>query len=327
MIAFAGLVPRTAHASALVLASEPSDLVAVVGDADSELTRRIAAELELIGFHSRIVAPPPDPDPRRLESLSRGLHAAAAIYIDTGQAQLELWVVDRMTGKTLLRRISLEEEPRVVAVHAVELLRAGLLELDRNPEPVAAEVSPPPQVRTLLRPESPRFGLSLAAAIAWAPGGLSPAGQLHAAFRFMPHPRIGLFAGAVAPMVASRIRADEGEAEVRAGWFIVGPRLGFGRPRGTVHGDLALGLGPAFFGMTGAPGPTPGYESRRDLVVTAVAELSAALEINLTARLRFRLGASAGICMPVPRVNFGNRRVTQWCLPYAAGSLGLAYVW
>ena len=73
-------------------------------------------------------------------------------------ARRELWVSDRLTGKTLVRRVDADPEraPRLVAMRGVELLRASLLELESPPHDDAppatpALAQPPPSGHRALR--------------------------------------------------------------------------------------------------------------------------------------------------------------------------------
>jgi hypothetical protein len=77
---------------------------------------------------------------------------------DASTRSTELWVSDRLTGKTLVRRFKVDPErsPRLVAIRGVELLRASLLELasppvgDGAPPATPALAAPPPPVVTQL---------------------------------------------------------------------------------------------------------------------------------------------------------------------------------
>jgi hypothetical protein len=66
-------------------------------------------------------------------------------------ASAELWVVDRMTGKTLVRHVRADPKaaariPEVLSVRAVELLRASFLELAITSRPGAKPPEEPPPV-------------------------------------------------------------------------------------------------------------------------------------------------------------------------------------
>ena len=107
----------------------------------AEALVRLRGELLAAGFEAEVVELPLDANVR--ESLERltpparnGASATALVAVvasaDPGSA--ELWVIDRVTGKTVVRRVNAgtadaSRAAEVLAVRAVELLRASFLEL------------------------------------------------------------------------------------------------------------------------------------------------------------------------------------------------------
>ena len=118
--------------------------------AEAELRTRLHAELRANGFD------PVDArsNPAALDSVAAALEdsdavaAFALVSVQDGVA-VDVWLSDAMTGKTLVRRVTGEHgddataDPSLLAVRAVELLRASLLEIAvrEPPEPHL----PPPQ--------------------------------------------------------------------------------------------------------------------------------------------------------------------------------------
>lgn len=299
----------------------------VVGFSEGSLHQRIVAELEALGYEaaSVSVAPEAERGPDELEVLARAHRASAAIWVDAAQDHIAIWVVDRMTGKTLLRRIPLEEEERIVAVRAVELLWSGLLELERSPQPPSADMPPPPATQRLLRPADPRHGVALGIAVAGSPGGLSAAAFVRGGFRWMPHRRIGLLVQVTGPLTALRGAAAEGQFDARAGWAGLGPRVAWGRPRGRVQGAVAVTGGPALFAVRGTA--VPPFQGLRDLVVVAMIEAVASMDVALSSHVRLGVEGSAGVGLPVPAVIVASHRAAHWGRPLFLGTLALAYVW
>jgi hypothetical protein len=116
----------------------------------AEATTRLSAELTAAGFSVTLLDEKPGTDPRqRVESANLDpppVATLAILHLGEGAAA-EVWVADRLTGKTLVRRIdvgsvSRERMPSVLAVRAVELLRASLLEAT-VPEAAAVPNEPP----------------------------------------------------------------------------------------------------------------------------------------------------------------------------------------
>jgi len=312
---------------ASVTAPEGTARVAVVAAADDPLAALIAAEFEFLGFSSEWITAPGPQDPLQLDQLAREHDVAAAVLVRSDGGFVQVWISDRVTGKVVIRRVAVDraDDPRVVAVHAVELLRASLLELERNPAPTGHEVAASAPVRRALRATPTRFGLSLSGAVMGAPGGLGPLAGLRGSFRHMPHPHVGWVVTATAPVSAARVREAEGEAEVRVGWLVTGVRVALLSDERVLRPDLQATVGLLGLSMVGhARAP---YVDGRDLVLTGVGELAAGLELAATARLRVRLAAAAGACFTRPEIRFAGRPVGSWCLPYGAGELGVGVVW
>jgi hypothetical protein len=112
--------------------------VAIVSAVDDTFGLRVRAELEALGFDARIT--PADPDPPSRESLEAAARAVGGIAAIRGVATtdgVEVWIADRVTGKTVLRRMVTQAQPAAgdaasrdgaLAIRVVELLRASFLE-------------------------------------------------------------------------------------------------------------------------------------------------------------------------------------------------------
>ena len=144
---------------------------------------RLQGELTSAGFATEIVdaaaGDGPDGHESRagLERLAerRGVDAVVAVVGDLSPDSVEVWVIDKVTGKSVVRRVPFEPKApratRTLAIRAIELLRASFLEIDlaareRQNEPSAA---PPPAVvhfmemeRLARHPE--RFGVEVGGA-------------------------------------------------------------------------------------------------------------------------------------------------------------------
>ena len=150
-----------------------------------ETVVRIRGELLSAGFTVEIVDGVADSSRDLLEGLAEQRRADAALAI-VGNAtpnSVEAWVVDRLTGKSVMRRLPFEPQseraPQTLAIRAIELLRSSFLEInltsEERPRP---EI--PPEVERLVgvevvakRPES--FGIEVGAAGIWGNGGVGPA--------------------------------------------------------------------------------------------------------------------------------------------------------
>jgi hypothetical protein len=129
----------------------------------SEATVRLRGELSAEGFDVRIVESPETGDPRAaLEqaAASPDVEAVVAILAESPTDAIELWVIDRVTGKTVIRRVPgapmSARSAEVLSIRALELLRASFLEIalgaSRAASPSApAPPQPPPEVARMTR--------------------------------------------------------------------------------------------------------------------------------------------------------------------------------
>jgi hypothetical protein len=123
---------EVAPAPKVILLRPPAAPSAVI-----EALIRLGAELMVEGFDPQVVEFQLVGDTRNsLELLAPTLAATAVVAVVAGAdpATAELWVVDRMTGKTVVRRIHADPKAaarmaEILSVRAVELLRASFLEL------------------------------------------------------------------------------------------------------------------------------------------------------------------------------------------------------
>lgn len=300
--------------------------IAIQAPLESEITARLVAELRFLGFSAEVTAPSEaEPlDPASLETV------AAAITVDAQGERVEITIVDRITGKRVSRTLTFDDpqsiDPREVAVRAVELLRASLLELEHAEPPPEADVKLSAPARRTLRRRDFRVGLGAGVGVGGGPGGVPVATHARVHVRYTPHPRIGVVLVGNVPLHAPQVRAAEGTARIRAGWFGVGPRLALRRPDAILVPDLSVTAGATIVDMQGVP--APGYQAASTRVVDAIFEGAAGVEVAVSARVRVRLDAAAAVCARTIRVRFAARSAAQWCRPHVLGSLGVGVlVW
>jgi hypothetical protein len=121
----------------------------------TEALVRLRGELVAAGFDAQVTELTLGSDVRgSLEKLAPPSDGAAtalvAVVASADPGSADLWVIDRVTGKTVVRKVNASgaDAPRVaevLAVRAVELLRASFLELAiAAPAPAGAAPPPPP---------------------------------------------------------------------------------------------------------------------------------------------------------------------------------------
>jgi len=145
--------------SDVLAASPPSRIVVLLRVTTSdgvttEATARVNGELKAAGFDVAIVPLSSDDAKRELESAGRELNALAAFAIfvrpfDGGTSVAEIWVSDRIRQTIVIQRAVLHEtdrdrESEILAVRAVELLKANLADF-WTPTSPPPEPSPPTQ--------------------------------------------------------------------------------------------------------------------------------------------------------------------------------------
>jgi len=155
---------------------------------------RLKGELISAGFETEILegadaAGSAAGDSRaRLEQLAarRGADAVVAIVGDLSPDSVEVWVIDKVTGKSVVRRVPFEPSAtrasETLAIRAIELLRSSFLEIDlaahdRRNEPGTA---PPPAVVAFVETERlarhpERFGVEVGGAGVMSLDGVGPA--------------------------------------------------------------------------------------------------------------------------------------------------------
>jgi hypothetical protein len=127
-----------------------------------EMLGRTRAELAASVFDARIVDGAPGEAPREaVEKADADAIAAIAVVDPAGEASLEIWVDDRLSGKVSIRpleasRTDQHKAAAVLSIQAVELLRASLVEIAR-PEAAASPASSPAP-----RPAPPPAALAFA---------------------------------------------------------------------------------------------------------------------------------------------------------------------
>ena len=156
---------------------------------------RLQGELTSAGFATEIVdaaaaGEGPDGHESRagLERLAerRGVDAVVAVVGDLSPDSVEVWVIDKVTGKSVVRRVPFEptaaRAPKTLAIRAIELLRASFLEIDlavreRQNQP---SIAPSPAVvqfveteRLARHPE--RFSIEVGGAAVMSLDGVGPA--------------------------------------------------------------------------------------------------------------------------------------------------------
>ncbi|WP_438010352.1 hypothetical protein WME89_17945 [Sorangium sp. So ce321] len=306
----------------------------------SEALIRIRGELVADGFDVELLdaqsasAPRPTMDDAGQQA---GSAALIGLFLAPDGQAAELWVVDPRTNKTLVRRIDTRGEARehiaeVLAVRAVELLRASLLELLMSSRRSAAPAAAPPpsnasrqvsgQAERSLDQPSRRsmWGVELGGGLLASPGGIGPALLPVARLRFAPpgpiEGRLSLAGLGTAPRVAG----PQGSATVEQRFGLVElaalpwPELRL-RPR------FSVGLGALHVAVDGeASWPYRGAHSAQ---WAFAADAGAGVEFGIVQRIDVVVEAHALVAHPYPVVRFVETEAAHGARPALLGSLSL----
>jgi hypothetical protein len=326
----ATLVVHTARA-------DPSRVRILHGkDADlavREATTRLQAELIAAGFVVDMEETPAT-DPRdELEAGGSQSFASIAILRSGSQAVTDVWVVDRISGKTLIRRVEAGAEPgptaaRTLAIRAVELLRASLLEVSARPhEEVEARPErntvPTDVARWMETTAAPRHALTgwsveLGAATSLTKGfgpTLGPSAWLSRSVA------TGWIVGVrwVGPTFGPELRSPVASADARQMMALAEIRFAYGTAR--VAPLMTLGFGAADTWAMGQA--VPPLQARTVQGLSAVAHASLGLHVRLEERVGIVLDTGALVLSPARPVRIvgeevGNTSPVSWL-----SSLGL----
>jgi hypothetical protein len=270
--------------------------------------RRIADELRAVGFDVLVLALREEQgSPRKLEGLAKSNEAFAALLVsrDERTGQVEIWLADRVTGKTTLRTLDAKDvvaldAVNVLAVRVVELLQASLLEVRAWREQRAAQDVPAAAEQLIAAAEqsrlAPRYSLHAGPILLTGPGGFGALAGLRfgsgLALGRARHFALGLDVSGTLP--SKTVTTAAGETRVGLAALQVGVRYWFD-PRSHLAWGLNGAAGPALSFAEGRPNDS--FEGRFDATVTAFgsAGLLAALRLAPTFRALFALQLSYSV--------------------------------
>jgi hypothetical protein len=316
----------------------------------AEAMHRIHGELRAEGFDVVEVDAPPDstapaasPDagptaaPSATQAAAPGATPIATITLsmDEGTRVAELRVFDRLTNKIVVRRAPVEPEAaahpaEVLAVRAVELLRASLLELLVEPRrPAAAPASDvrqasrwaaralPAEQQPKTEPIWPAWAIEAGAAILGDFGGVPPA--------VLPLARVRRsIAGPVGARLTIAGLGTQPHVTTSAGSAAVTQAFGLAEVVATlgamwpVRPFFTLGAGAAYVGVEGkTSGP---YLPRNDARWGFAGDVGAGMEIRLGKHLSLSFEGHALGIAPYPVVQILRADVAKTGEPSLAGS-------
>ncbi|HEX3852522.1 MAG TPA: hypothetical protein VHW01_16250, partial [Polyangiaceae bacterium] len=277
---------------------------------------RVQGELIADGFEVLTVeAAPGTTSEAAMSQAENGSSTTVGLFLSPDGANAELWVVDRLTNKTVVRHVATGGEsakllPEVLAVKAVELLRASLLELvvERNTAEASAAARAAAQRASdwAARPiaeRKPRWALETGAAVIWSPTQVDPAFVSVARGRRALTDQLHLRVSFAGLGTRPQITGTGGSAAV-AQWCALVEGVFQPLPRGLLKPVLTLGAGTFHTSITGEASPP--YLGLHQAEWSFAADAGAGLVVHLASRLELAVEGHALWTAPEPIVRFVN---------------------
>ncbi|WP_437806870.1 hypothetical protein [Sorangium sp. So ce1078] len=357
------LVASEARAAPLEPPPEPPrPKVVLIADRRTDpIMARVYAELATLGFTVVVVrggADPPSHGP--IETSAREAGAAAVIRGTEAPGGVDVSIADDATGRSVQRTV-MADDPATVAIRAVELLRASLLEV-RSPPPSLGEVGadpearadvdaqrppparPAPVVAARLRadgasraPPSPpsrqgttrraptTFGVGAAPAVLWSAGGLPASAMLDVSGYAMIWSRLGLSTFVQIPLASVSREGREGTRRVRVALAALGVRAPLGPTDAVWLPSVGAGLAAAWLHVEGE-GRSPGYVGTSKDAFALAPYLRAGLSFVPVPHLRISEHLLAGIAEPRIVIDAAGRTAETWGRPFLGVAFGVEVV-
>ena len=333
---FVALAVLSICAGMPALADEVAKVLVVLdGEEDATVARRICRELGALGLEAETIEATADYTAHHsLEELARSNGALAVIKIELGSGALEVWVADLVTGKAVYRSVEVvagnEPAASVLAVEAVELLRASLMEL-HSAKPPRGEVKPTPAITEFSEPPAPQntppsrpkiLFIDLSPTLSFPGTDSGPSMGLTASFHGRPTKRLRLGIRGFVPLVAASKTVPEGEIKIAPALVAAELLVALNKIDARVVPELGAGFGAAFFMVRGIArtGFTPGEFT----LVSAFPHIKAGLSIWLTQILALHAGITIGWTTVANKVQVAQRNVVDLGRPWIIASVGLA---
>ena len=299
---------------------------------------RLVAELESLGFRAIVLDPSTEPASRAaLEASARTAGAIAAIRAVPSERGVEVWIADRVTGKTVLRDLANDrgspELDDALALRVVELLRASLLEI-ALPVLSRGEVPATPEIREKMRvppiatraPDSPpTLRVALAPGVLLSPGGFGASASLSLGLDWMPTAHLGVFALAAIPLTSAHVEGVEGSADLTILLAGGGARFALASPASTWRPSADIGLSAVSLRSAGTA--NPGFVASSPTAVTAAPFVRLGLSVAPTPRLRLRADVLAGLVASGVSVQFAQHEIATWGRPLVLSTVGVDFGW
>jgi len=320
------------------VAAETLRIVVAVSSGRGTTLQRLEAELRSRGLTVVEVESPGSVDSRRqLAELAQQRSAIAAVRLVDRGSTVEVWIADRVTGKTVFRDFSVAVGPQdavddSIAVGVAELLRASLMELNapaapRGDYPVTRTIQAlayvPPPVSAPAR-EGSQLRLSAAFGMGLGMRGIGPTAVASATVGWANRSGLGIEGVVDGAVVAGAVERSSGKASVGSFWFGGGASLE-SKPFASILWTRA-GLG-----FAGAHIRAKGETATAPFVTDSESRWAAGPYVHGSVgvgspSLRLVVDASVLVLLSAPAIRFDDQRVGTWGQPAISCTLGAEWL-
>jgi hypothetical protein len=343
-----GLVVLFAVVHASRARAAPAERVALGGSGpDAQLTRQLRVELAALGFEVVMIDDLGKVDlSAEVLKLTRDEDLLAVIRASSDGSRLEVWAADAEAGIYVTRGIDLVRSggsPRIIALRAVELLRAGLREIEARrqlaklpppslppaPERPPVPLAPPPAPTTTSdvarRPAMPAARYALGASA----GMLASAGGVPNTITVAPSAEIwitsdwGLVARGFLPLQSSSVSTAKGSADVGVFLGMAGVAYRLRPPPGKWQFQVEAGGGGALLRTEGSA--RANLVGTTDVATSPTAYASLGLSYEIVPEIALAAAFFVGATFPRATIEFAKEPVAHWGAPYGAGAIGAEF--
>ncbi len=303
-------------------------------ETSSPLVQRLRVDLTRLGVEMVEASDTETTDPIGfLSDVAARAGAFAAVRVVSTPAGTTVWGADRATSTTLVRTVTPADPPiegEIIAIQAVEFVRASLMDLQRprsEPKLPGREANAEePRVAPL--PDrggrsAGRLRIALSPAVLFGSKELGPSLHAQIAIGYRWTERVASRAFILLPVLPSTLRQTEGSAEIRATVAGLAGDLDLLSPKHMWQPRLSAELAIVQLRTEGRAAPA--FVGQEDTVYAAMPIVRAALIGRLTPWMGLSADVLGGMTLPRPYVTFADRRVANWGRPVAGASLGLQF--
>ncbi len=315
--------------------------VLLVGPAGDETVAHLDKELRLLGLEVEALESSAQTE---LGVLAQAANAQAVAHVESWPPEVTLWVSSPTGPPDVLKvtdTIVGAQQPGILALRAVEILRARLLHGGEAPEAPSDASAPPegpavveplPRLPPPPRPARPlpdtpddaterRLAISLAPLVSFSPGGVPPMLRIRLAGGYRIAEHLGVEVGLVAPTAAASLVEPEGEVALRLLELGGGLTVPLTALKDDWHLAPSVGLSAlaTFFDATGGVGVDGASGARW----SAAPSLGFAAGYRVTPLFALRADLVGSVLVPHPVVRVLGREVASYGLPAVSLSVGV----